>query len=431
MSTTDSSASSSVKGSLSQRAKWAGAQPISDLMHRAISNPDLISLAAGFVDQMTLPVETTKAVVNAILNDPNEARAALQYGTTPGHAPLRQYILDRLKKEDQSPIVDALTIDQIVLTAGSNQLLHLVADSLLDPGDIVLCAAPTYFVFMGTLSNLGAKSYGVKSDDNGMDPDALEAALKRLEAEGELHRVKAVYLVSYFDNPRGVSLPQDRRERIVEIVKRWSSKQKIHILEDAAYRELNYFAGDIPSMLSVDTGLDTVVLAGTFSKSFSPGIRVGWGVLPRHLIDPVCFQKGNIDFGSPNFSQHIVNKAVEMDLYDRHVQTVRDGYEVKLKATLDAVEEHFSGMDGVTWTKPEGGLYVWLALPESINTGPSGELFELAVQEGVLYVPGEYFYPEGGEPIQQNALRLTFGMQDPKNIFRGVELLAGAVKKIL
>ncbi len=168
---------------LSQRAVWAAGQPIGDLMHRALSAPDLISLAAGFVDHQTLPVELVRQAMEAVLADPNAAQAALQYGTTHGYAPLREEILARHIEADGVGAREAnLTIDQIVLTAGSNQLLHLIAESILDPGDIVLCAAPTYLVFLGVLGNVGARSIGVATDEQGMIPEALEEQLRRLDA---------------------------------------------------------------------------------------------------------------------------------------------------------------------------------------------------------------------------------------------------------
>ncbi len=220
----------------SQRARWAGGQPISQLMAYTLENPALISLAAGFVDTDTLPTTAVNDAWAALFQDPQAARAALQYGTTPGHPPLREQLLERTRHSDeQGP---PLALDQIVVTAGSNQLLHLVSESLLDPGDIVLCAAPTYFVYLGLLAGLGARAVGVASDAEGLVPAALEEALARCEAEGELARVKAVYLVPYFDNPAGTTMPADRSAAVVETAKRWSKHGRIHVISDEAYREL-------------------------------------------------------------------------------------------------------------------------------------------------------------------------------------------------
>src|SRR5690606_6245414 len=187
---------------ISQRATWAKGQPISQLMQLALENPQLISLAAGFVDQATLPAEPTREALDALLSDGAAARAALQYGTTAGYPPLRELLLQGLQQADGvQPGEWNVSVDQVVVTAGSNELLHVIADTLFDPGDIVICAAPSYFVFLGMVANLGVRSVGVAVDENGILPDALDETFRRLEAAGELPRVKAVYITTYFDNP--------------------------------------------------------------------------------------------------------------------------------------------------------------------------------------------------------------------------------------
>ncbi len=415
--------------SLSRRAAWAEGQPISDLMATALANPQLISLAAGFVDQQTLPVEATQRAVEALTREPERGRRALQYGITPGYAPLRERLIEQLELPAG---VAPPSVQQVVITAGSNQLLHLVCESLLDPGDIVLCAAPTYLVFLGTLGNLGCRSYGVTTDRQGMIPEALVDALERLEHEGELPRVKAIYLVPYFDNPQGVSMPRERREAVVEIAKKWSRRHHhIHVIEDAAYRLLRYQGDDIPSMWTADEEHDTVIVAGTFSKTFSPGLRVGWGVLPPHLVTPVCNQKGNIDFGSPNFNQFIMAEVLDQGLFLPHVEYLREAYRTKLECMLAAAEREFATLPGVEWVRPEGGLYVWVTLPDEIATGPGGALQEIAMEEGVLYVPGQYCFPLEGEPAQANTMRLSFGVPTCENIEKGMALLARAIRRVM
>lgn len=415
---------------LSQRSRWAEGQPISHLMSSALANPDLISLAAGFVDQETLPNEITRQALDVMFSNPTEARAALQYGTTPGYPPLRQALLDHILKQDQLPD-DRISLDQVVVTAGSNQLLHLVGECLLDPGDIVLCASPTYLVYLGTLSNIGARAIGVAVDQQGIVPEALEAELERQRSLGQLSRVKAVYIVPYFDNPRSTTMSIARRAAIVEIAKRWSLDSRIHVISDAAYRPLRYRGEDIPGTITCDPERDTVIVAGTFSKSYSPGIRVGWGVLPAHLVDPVCNQKGNIDFGSPNFSQHLMATVLQSGTIDSHIETIRASYGKKMQAMLDAMETHLSSIPDVRWIEPNGGLYVWLQLPEQIDTGPDGKLFNVALSEGVLYVPGQFCHPSEGEPIQRNTMRLSFGVQSCERIEQGIAALSRAVKHVV
>ena len=413
---------------LSRRAHLAGGQPISELMAQALAHPDLISLAAGFVDPATLPVEPTREAFQALWADENVARSALQYGSTPGYPLLREQLLSRMVEADGMTHAEAgMATDQIVITAGSNQLLHLVSETLFDPGDIVLCAAPTYFVYLGMLANLDIRSVGVSADEQGMIPEALEETLRSIEAKGELPRVKAIYCTSYFDNPCSVSVFEDRRPQLVEVAKRWSRVGRIFVIEDAAYRELRYECEDLPSLRAYDEEGDTVIATGTFSKSFSPGVRVGWGALPRDLVPAVCDQKGNIDFGSPHFAQRLVSKMLELGLYEPHLEQLREGYRAKLHAMLNAADAYMAQLPGVHWIRPQGGLYVWLTLPEEIDTGPDGPLFSRAMESGVLYVPGQYCFASEGETRGKHTIRLSFGVQTAEKIDEGMKALAQAI----
>jgi 2-aminoadipate transaminase len=330
-----------------------------------------------------------------------------------------------------------IATNQLLLTTGSQQLLSLVGDVLLDPGDICLVASPTYFVFLGVLQGLGAQAIPVATDDNGMRMDALETELARLEAGGQLDRVKLIYLVSYYENPSGVSLSLDRREEVVEIARRWSKKQRLFILEDAAYRELRYDGPALPSVWSFDKDRSSVIYTQTFSKSFSPGLRVGYGVVPRELVTPICDRKGNEDFGSANFNQHLIAQVFEEGLYHPHVEQVQASYRIKRDAMLAAAEEYFRSIPGVSWINPNGGLYVWMTLPEGVPTGFDSPLFEQAVKgEEVMYVPGELCFaadpnrlPEEARP--RNHMRLSFGVQTPQGIDTGMQRLANAVRAIV
>jgi 2-aminoadipate transaminase len=280
------------------------------------------------------------------------------------------------------------------------------------------------------MANLGVRAIGVNTDDRGIVPSDLTQTLERLDAANELSRVKAIYLVTYFDNPRGVTLAASRRHQVLEVARSWSRQGAIRVIEDAAYRELRYDGDDVASLLGLDEDGGTVILAGTFSKSFSPGIRVGWGILPADLIGPVLDQKGNIDFGSPNFNQHVMHQILATDAYDTHIKRLRQAYRVKRDAMLVAAEEVLAPMDGVRWGKPCGGLYIWVELPEHIDTGPQGQLFNVALKEGMLYVPGEFFFPGEGEPRRTNCLRLSFGVQTQVGIASGMQALGRALLSV-
>lgn len=157
-------------------------------------------------------------------------------------------------------------------------------------------------------------------------------------------------------------------------------------------------------------------------------MRVGWGVLPQELVDPVCSQKGNIDFGSPNFNQHLMHRVLRSGLFDQHLAVIRANYREKLDVMLAAANEFLGPLPGVRWRRPAGGLYVWVELPVAVDTGPAGTLFDAAIQSGVLYVPGQYCFPTEGEPVQRNTIRLSFGVQTCSRIREGVAALARAVE---
>jgi len=417
----------------SRRRRHAEEQAISYLMQQGVENPGVISLAAGLVDTGSLPVAETREVVANLLADEERGREVLQYGTTQGNERLRRRLVDHLARLEGCG-ADELGIDadQVILTTGSQQFLSLVADVLLDPGDICLVAAPTYFVFLGVLNGLGACTIPVATDDDGMCTDALEAELARLEADDRLDRVKLIYLVSYYENPSGVSLSAERRGKVVEIARRWSKHHRLMVLEDAAYRELRYDGPILPSIWGTDESRESVILAQTFSKSFAPGLRVGYGVVPPELLDAICDRKGNEDFGSANFNQHVLATVMESGLYVPHVEKVRAAYRAKRDVMLAALDEHFDGLADVTWVRPHGGLYVWASLPSHVETGFDSRLFHQAVQvEGVMYVPGELCYGGDESERPRHQMRLSFGVEDAADIREGIRRLSNAVRAVL
>jgi 2-aminoadipate transaminase len=417
---------------LSRRRLWSHGKPISYLMQQGVENPDVISLAAGLVDPSTFPAGETLQAAQYLLGDPARAKEALQYGTTPGAAPIRRVLLDHLARMEGCAAVElGVGIDRLILTTGSQQFLSLIGEILLDPGDICLVAAPTYFVFLGLLAGLGARAIPVHTDDDGMCPDAIEAELARLEQAGELDRVKLIYLVSYYENPSGISLSRERRGEVVDIARRWSKRHRLLILEDTAYRELRYDGEELPSVWSFDDRRDTVILTQTFSKSFSPGLRVGFGVVPEELVEPICDRKGNEDFGSANFNQNLIASVLRGGNYVPHVERLRESYRAKRDTMLAAADRYFADIPGVEWVRPHGGLYVWMTLPESIPTGFDSPLFHQAAKvEQVMYVPGEICH--AGEPDERprNQMRLSFGVQNLAGIEEGMRRLSNAVRKV-
>jgi 2-aminoadipate transaminase len=269
-----------------------------------------------------------------------------------------------------------------------------------------------------------------------MRADLLDQRLSELDAAGELERVKLLYVCSYFDNPTGLTLSAQRRRDVMGVVQRWRKKHHFYVLEDAAYRDLVINPeDDVPSMKMLDEDNSLVILAQTFSKPLAPGLKTGYGFLPDDLLGPVMNQKGSHDFGSANLCQHIIHRLLASGEADRHIEVLREAYRAKRDAMLEALAEHLGDLKAagqVDWTEPGGGLYVWLTLPEAINTDLKESLFQRCLEAGVLYVPGGFcFFAEPGRPVPQNHIRLSFGVPSVDENREGVRRLAQAIREEL
>jgi 2-aminoadipate transaminase len=421
---------------LSDRARRTADQPIGYLIATALANPHVISLAAGLVDYETLPSAETRALLTDLLTDDAIGRARLNYGTTLGLPALRLAILQHLAQLDGlAPAQFGATAEQIVVANGSQQLLALLTDALVNPGDVVITAWPSYFVYTGVLVTAGADVRCVDMDERGIVPAKLDELLDGIDRAGQLDRVKIVYVVSYHDNPTGVTLAEERRPEILRIVQKYSRRHRILLLEDAAYRELTFEGAPPHSIyrheIALDPGRRQVALLQTFSKPFAPGVKVGYGLLPADLVEKIALMKDNLDFGTANLNQHLMLRAMTSGLYERHVQTLRRRYHEKAACMLAALRQHLADLPGARWTHPTGGLYVWLTLPAAIDTNRDSALFQEAIREGVLYVPGSYCYgPDATRRVPRNTIRLSFGTATPEHIREGVRRLAVAIRKV-
>lgn len=405
--------------------------PISFYMEQAIENPTLISLAAGLVDTASLPVTPVRHALDRIMADPGTAKAALQYGTTQGYLPLREKVLKHVCDLDgTSPEHINVGTDEVAITTGSQQLLYLLTEILLDPGDIVITEAPSYFVYHSVLQGSGVRVCKVPMDDQGMRTDELARLLERLDRAGELSRVKLIYTVDYFQNPTGLTLSPVRRRELMEIVQSYRQRQRILILEDAAYRELRFEGDDHPSIKSLDERNEFVIYAGTFSKPCSPGLKTGYTLMPTELIEPLTRLKGNHDFGSNNFAQYILNALLESGEYHEHAVQLQQIYRQKRDAMIRALQCEFGSLAGARWTNPRGGMFVWVTLPSDVNTGPGGALIQAAIDAGVLYIPGEFGHVGENGPTPTNEVRLSYGDATIGQIEEGVRRLRAAVNGV-
>jgi 2-aminoadipate transaminase len=396
--------------------------PISWLMELTLDRPDLISLAAGFTDNETLPVKEIEQITRAILRRPKIARAALQYGTTIGLPQLRNAILRRWQKQDQFTPRQSITDDHVIITNGSQQLLYLVTEVLCDPGDIVLVEDPTYFVYLGIIEALGMRAFGFSSISN------LKSRLEQLKRRRQLSRLKLLYLVTYFQNPTGRTWSLEQKREALAIVKHYerAAGHPIYIVEDAAYRDLRFEGGDVPSFKSLDPRSERVVYTNTLTKPFATGIKIGYGILPPALLSAVLHSKGNHDFGSSNFLQTILAQALATGLYDRHLPEIAGAYRRKRDAMITELDARLR--ESARYRRPSGGLYVWLELGSRVKTGVKSNLFRRALDAGVLYVPGEMCYcRDHARPIPQNCIRLSFGAPTVQQIRKGIRLLAASI----
>jgi 2-aminoadipate transaminase len=405
--------------------------PITYFIQKALENPQLISFAAGLVDQDSVPTKEFGEAVAAVLANPTTARAALQYGSTQGLPALREQVLQLVCQADGiDPAAVNLTAHDVVITTGSQQLLYLLAELLLDPGDIVITEAPSYFVYHSLLQSHGVRVLAVPMDEAGLDTDALELLLERLQRTGDLSRVKLIYTVDYFQNPTGLTLAAHRRPKLVELARRFSTNHRILILEDIAYRELRYSGDDIPSVKRFDPTNEFVVTTGTFSKSCSPGLKTGYALLPRDVLAPLLHLKSSHDFGSNNLVQYALTWLIASGAYQQNVEKLRGVYRHKRNVMQAALEREFRDRDDVTWTTPDGGLYFWLTF-KGLETGPTGPLVAAGLETGVLYVPGEFAHvaDETGL-IPRNECRLCFGVASIDEIDEGIRRLRQAVDRV-
>jgi 2-aminoadipate transaminase len=417
---------------LSKMGQRTAVPPISWLMQTALTRPKLISLAAGFTDNSTLPVDISRKLLNEILRSPKTGQPALQYGITAGENNLRALTASHLQKLDGGHD-RAYSPERVIITGGSQQLLYMTLEALCDEGDIILVEDPTYFVFLSILQSRGIKARGVKLERDGIDLVHLETVLTRLKKSGELHRVKALYLVTYFQNPTGATTSIAKKRATLKLLKKIerAAGHPVYLLEDAAYRELRFDHGDdVPTALTLPGAAERVIYTGTYSKPYAPGARVGFGILPEPLFTTIQRIKGNHDFGTANLLQQLLASALVSGLYDKHVAKVQKNYARKARVMKSALAEHFPA--NVEIWESGGGLYFWARLPKGISAGVKSKVFQSALKADVLYVPGELCYaddPSRAKP--DNELRISFGSANEENIRKGIARLGKVLKKFI
>ena len=365
---------------------------------KVTERPEVISFAGGLPAPELFPVDEIKEVNRLVLE--KEGEKALQYSTTEGYAPLREWIAERMNLKLETEF----EADNILLTHGSQQALDLTGKVFLDEGDIVLCESPTYLAAISAFRAYGCEFAEVPTDDNGMIPDELERILKNTD------RVKIIYVIPDFQNPTGRSWSMERRERLLEAAVRHG----VVIIEDNPYGELRFNGTPLPSIKSMDR-VGCVVCLGTFSKTFCPGYRIGWVAGDAELIQKYNLVKQGADLQCNTLAQIGIARYLEMYEIDKHIEKICKVYKCRRDLTIKTMEERFP--EGVTFTRPDGGLFTWVELPEHIN---ARDVLKRSLERNVAFVPGGSFFPNS---VRENTLRLNYSNMPEDRIVEGLKRL--------
>ena len=369
--------------------------------------PGVISFGGGLPNPNAFPVDEIREIVNKILDE--EGSKALQYGSTAG---LKEFIELLVEVVKQDGIKAGM--ENILTTVGSQQALDIVGRIFLNENDVVMVGLPTYLGGINAFLAYGAKLVGVPLDENGMNVDLLEEKIKELKNKGE--NVKLIYTIPTFQNPAGVELSLERRKRMIEI----AEENDLLILEDDPYGKLRFEGEAIPPIKAFDENGHVIYMA-TFSKILSPGIRLAYVVAPEEIAKKMVLAKQSMDLCTSTLSQTIAYHYIKNGYMKNHLPKIIEMYKRKRDIMLQSLEEYFP--PGCKWTHPRGGMFLWVELPEYINTV---EMFPEAIEKKVAYVTGKSFFVDGGG---LNTMRLNFTNAGDDEIKEGIKRLAEVVKK--
>jgi 2-aminoadipate transaminase len=393
-----------------QRTQRMGSSAIRELL-KLTEKPDIISFGGGLPAPDVFPVEDFAAACDRVLRE--FGAQALQYGTTEGYLPLREMIARHTARYGIK-----ITPDNILITSGSQQALDLLGKVFINPGDRILVEEPTYLGALQAWNAYGAEYVTVPIDENGMITEALEEALRS--------GPKFIYVLPNFQNPTGVTLSVERRQTLIELADRYG----VPVVEDDPYGQLRFEGSHLPSVVTLDgqfreTGSSpyrgNVIYLSTFSKTLSPGIRLAWVVAPQEVIRKLVQAKQGADLHTATFNQMVAYEVSRGGFLDRHVWMIRRVYNERRNTMFEAMEEFFP--EGVHWTRPQGGLFLWVTIPEEMS---SKEVLVKAIEQKVAFVPGDSFYARGGG---HNTMRINFSYATPEKIRLGIERLGRVIRE--
>lgn len=380
---------------------------------KLLDQPDIISFAGGIPDPALFPTDAIRAAYDRILADPVLSRQALQYSVSEGYQPLRQWIGEYLGSMGAPTLADS-----VLITNGSQQGLDFLGKLFVGPGDTVVVARPTYLGMLQAFSAYEPTYEIVDLGNDAFNADALRAVMAK--------RPKLVYVTPDFQNPSGITIPLDQRLTLLRL----AHEYQVPVVEDAAYEKLRYDGTPVPSLLALqqsELGIapqdGLVIYAGTFSKSVVPALRLGWLVGPDPVIRRLVLIKQASDLHTSTLNQ-MVMAEVAPKVVNSHAAILRKTYSERRDAMLAALERHFP--TSVTWTRPEGGMFLWLTLPEGVD---GAELLRQSIEEArVAFVPGSAFYPDRSG---RNTCRLSFTTADPAKIEDGISRLGALLTRQL
>jgi 2-aminoadipate transaminase len=391
-------------GLFAERTAMMRSSAMRDLM-AITARPEVISLAGGLPDTSTFPPQSFAAQMTRIAQE--SAAEALQYGPTEGFEETKDCILEVMGGEGMLP-----DPDDIIVTTGGQQAIDLVCKTIIDPGDVIICEAPTYPGALSVFSSYQADVVQVECDEDGMQVEVLERLLAELRDEGR--RPKFIYSVPSFQNPSGVTMSLERRQRLVDLAR----AEELLVVEDNPYGLLRYGGEPMPPLYQLDGG-DFVIYIGTFSKILSPGIRLGWAVAPPPVMEKIVLGKQAADLCTSTLTQYFVREYFAERRWQHYIDDLCEIYRSRRDTMVEALRTYFPAE--ATWTEPEGGLFIWATLPDYIDTG---DLLAKALRADVAFVPGGAAYLDGRG---RHSMRLNFSGVDAETIREGVRRIGEVI----
>ena len=387
-----------VEWTLSERARKLTSSAIREIL-KITEQPDVISFAGGLPSPATFPTERIAAAAQRVLRD--DPTGSLQYSATEGYMPLREWVANRFSTGDVK-----IRASQVLITTGSQQALDLLGKTLIDPGSKVLVETPTYLGALQSFSLYEPSYTQVPTDEAGLVPEGLTPAL--------IEGARLLYAQPNFQNPTGRRLPLARREALAALAR----EAAFPVIEDDPYGALDYRGAPLPTLLSMAP--EHIVYLGTFSKVLAPGLRLGYLIAPESLHFKLLQAKQATDLHTPSLTQRLAYEVIRDGFLDEHIPDVRSLYRDQCDAMLAALEKHMPA--GVSWNRPEGGMFLWVDLPEGID---SMELLQASIAQNVAFVPGAPFYADAA---RMNTLRLSFVTVPPAKIDEGIARLAALIR---